>query len=100
MLSELASSRARIKTTPVTASTLCQTIPDELVLPPVLIPRLQVTPSSPSTSAIPQAVHLVQGPVYKSQKTKYTSEDETIEPVSLEMFNKAAMDLESKLIYL
>ena len=96
ILSELASSRTRTKTTPATASTLHQTTPDELILPPVLIPRLQVTPSSPSTSAVPQPVHLVQGPVYKSQRTKHTSEDETTEPVSLEMFNKAATDLESK----
>ena len=59
ILSELASSRTRIKTTPATASTLHQTTPDELILPPVLIPKLQVTPLSPSTSAIPQTVHLV-----------------------------------------
>ena len=96
ILSELASSRTRTKPMPPTASTLCQTTPDELILPPVLIPRLQVTPSSPSTSAIPQTVHLVKGPVYKSQRTKHTSEDKITEPVSLEMFNKAAMDLESK----
>ena len=96
ILSQLASSRTRIKTTPATASTLHQTTPDELILPPVLIPRLQVTPSPPSTSAVPQTVHLVQGPVYKSQGTKYTLEDETTKPVSLEMFNEAATDLESK----
>ena len=96
ILSELASSRTRTKTTPATASTLHQTTPDELILPPVLIPRLQVTPSSPSTSAVPQPVHLVQEQVYKSQRTKHTSEDKTTEPVSLEMFNKAATDLESK----
>ena len=95
ILSELASSRTRTKTIPATASTLLQTTPGELILPPVLIPRLQVTPSSPSTSDIPQTVHLVQGPVYKSQRTKHTSEDETTETVSLEMSNKAATDLES-----
>ena len=67
-----------------------------MILPAVLIPRLQLTPASPSTSAVLQTVHLVQGPVYKSQGTKYTSEDETTEPVSLEMFNKSATDLESK----
>ena len=33
ILSELASSRTRTKTTPATASTLCQTTPDELILP-------------------------------------------------------------------
>ena len=59
ILSELASSRTRTKTTPVNASTLCQTTPDELILPPVLILRLQVTPSSPSISAATQPVNLV-----------------------------------------
>ena len=96
ILSELASSRNGTKTTPATVSTLCQTTPDDLILPLVLIPRLQVAPSSPSTSVVPQPVHLVQGPVYKSQRTKHTSEDETTEPVPQEMFNKVATDLESK----
>ena len=96
MLSELASSRNKTKTTPTTTATPCQTTPDELILPPVLIPRLQVTPSSPSTSAVLQQVHLIQGPVYKSQRTKYTSEDDTTEPVSLEMFNIAATELDTK----
>ena len=59
----------------------------------MLIPRLQVTTSSPSTSAVTQPV---QEPVYKSQRTKHTSEEDTIEPVSLEMFNKAAIDLDTK----
>ena len=92
MLSELAPSRNKTKTTPTTTATTCQTTPDELILPPVLMPRLQVTASSPSTSAVSQPVHLVQGPVYKSQRTRHTSEDETTEPVSLEMFNNAATD--------
>ena len=96
ILLELTSSRTGTKTTTTTASTLHQTTPDELTLPPVLIPRLQVTSSSPSTSAVYQPVHLVQGPVYKSQRTKHISEDETTKPVSLEMFNRAATDLESK----
>ena len=72
MLSELASSRTRIKTTPTTA-TPCQTTSDELILPPVLVPRLQVTPSSPSTSTASQPVHLVWGPIYKNQGSKHTS---------------------------
>ena len=96
ILSELTSSRTKTRTTPTTVSTLHQTTPDELILPPVLIPRLQVTPSSPSTSAVSQPVHLVQGPVYKSQRTKHTPEEETTEPVLLEMFNKAATDLDTK----
>ena len=95
ILSELASSRTRIKTTPITA-TPHQTTSDELILPPVLLPRLQVIPSFPSASTAPQPVHLVRGPIYKNQGSKHTSKDETIEPVSLVMFNKAATDLESK----
>ena len=58
--------------------------------------RLQVTPSSPYTSAVSQPVHLVQGPVYHSQRAKCNPEEETAEPVLLEMFNKAATDLDTK----
>ena len=96
MLLELASSRNKTTATPTTTVTPHQTTPDELILPPVLIPRFQVTPSSPSTSALSQPVHLTQGSIYRSQRTKHTSEDETTEPVSLEMFNKAATDLDTK----
>ena len=95
ILSEHASSRTKTKTTPTT-STPHQITPDELILPPVLIPRLQMTPSSPSTSTVPQPVHLVRGPIYKNQRSKHGSKNKTTEPVSLEMFNKAATDLESK----
>ena len=59
LLSELTSSRTKTRTMPTTVSTLHQTTCDELILPPVLIPRLQVTPLSPSTSAVSQPVHLV-----------------------------------------
>ena len=96
MLSELASSRNKTKTIPTTTATLCQTISDKLISPPVLIPKLQVTASSPSTSTVSKPIHLVQGPVYKSQRTRHTSEDETTEPVSLDMLNKAATDLDIK----
>ena len=96
MLSELTSSRTETRITPITVSTLHQTTPDELTLPLVLIPRLQVTTSSPSASAITQPVHLVQGPVYMSQRAKHTPEEDTIEPVLLEMLNKAATDLDTK----
>ena len=47
ILLELASSRNRIKVTPTTTATPHQTTPDELILPPVLIPKLQVASSSP-----------------------------------------------------
>ena len=56
ILSELTSSKTEPRVTPTTVSTLHQTTPDKLTLPPVLIPRLQVTTSAPSTSAIIQPV--------------------------------------------
>ena len=91
MLSELASSRTRI--TPTTA-TSHHTTSDELISSLVLVPKLQVTPSSPSTSAAPQPVHLVRGPIYKNHRSQHTSEGKTTQSVSLEMFNKAVTDLE------
>ena len=93
MLSELTSSRTRITPTTVTSH---QTTSDELISSPVLVPKLQVTPSSPSTSTVPQPVHLVRGPIYKNQLAHHTSEGKTTEPISLKMFNKASTDLESK----
>ena len=89
MLSELASSRNRTKTTPTATATPHQTTPDKLILPPVLIPKLQMAPSSPSTSTVPQ-------PVYRNQRSKHTSEDDTTKPASLEMFTKTATDLDTK----
>ena len=96
ILSELTSSKTETRITPTTVFTLHQITPDELTLPPVLIPRLQVTTSSPSTSVVIQPVLLVQGPVYKTQGIKHTPEENTVEPVLLEMFNKAATDLYTK----
>ena len=95
-LSELTSFKNETRITPTTVSTLHQTTPEKLTLPPVLIPRLQVATSSPSTSAVTQPVHIVWGPVYKTQKIKHAPEENTVEPVSLEMFNKAATDLDTK----
>ena len=48
MLSKLASSRTKLQTTPTVASH--QTASDKLLTPPILKPRLQAAPSSPSTS--------------------------------------------------
>ena len=94
MLSELSSSRTKSQTTPTAAS--CQTASDKLLTPPILKPRLQVAPSSPSTSTVQPSVQLNRGPVNRNQRSKYTSEGDTTEPVSLEMFNKAVTDLETK----
>ena len=44
--------------TPTTVSTLPQTAPDELIVPPVFIPRLQVSTLTPLTSAITQPIYL------------------------------------------
>ena len=94
MLSELASSKTKSRTTPVT--TLCQTTSDELIGPPALVPRLQASPATPSTSTVQQSVQLIRGPNNRNQRSRHTSEGDTTEPVSLEMFNKAATDLETK----
>ena len=75
--------------TPTAVSTLSQTTPDELILPPVLVPQLQVATSTPSTSAINQSICLDPGP-------KQISKDVTTEPICLEMFNRAASDLSTK----
>ena len=57
ILSELTSSKTKTRITPTTVSTLHQPHLSELTLPPVLIPRLQVTTSSPSTSAVTQPMY-------------------------------------------
>ena len=50
-----------------TISTLPQTTPDELILPPVLIPQLQVATSTPSKSAVTQ-------PILSRSRTKANSQ--------------------------
>ena len=75
--------------TPTAVSTLPQTTLDELILPPVLIPQLQVATTTPSTSAIGHSIHLEPGP-------KQIPKDITTEPISLEIFNKATNDLNTK----
>ena len=52
ILSELASSKNETMISPTTVSTLPQTTLDELILPPILFPRLQVATLTPSTTAI------------------------------------------------
>ena len=94
MLSKLASSRTKSQTTPTVAS--CQTASDKLLTPPILKPKLQASPSLPSTSTAQPSALLNRGPINRNQRSKYTSEGDTTEPVSLEMFNKAATDLETK----
>ena len=91
ILSELAPSQ-NIKNalTSVTVPQLSQTPPDELVLPPVLVPKLQMeTTKPPTTISVPyRTSHLEPLPL--------TSTDYKNEPLSLEMFNHAATDLNEK----
>ena len=96
MLSEIASSRTKSQITPTTA--LHQTASDKLPTPPILKPRLQAAPSSPSTSTAQPSVQLIRGPINRNQRSKYHSEGDTTETVSLEMFNNAATDLETKAV--
>ena len=67
---------------------LLQTPPDELVLPPVLVPKLQLEKPLTNTSVPYHATHMESLP---STSTDYKSE-----PLSIEMFNHAATDLNEK----
>ena len=51
-ISELASSKNKTMIKPTAVSTLPQTTPDELILPLVVVPRLQVTTSPSSTESV------------------------------------------------
>ena len=94
MLSEQAPSQnTKNALTTVAVPQLPQTPPDELVLPPVLVPRLPME-KPPTTISVPyHASHMEPLP---STSTDYKSE-----PLSLEMFNHATTDLNEKgVIYL
>ena len=65
-----------------------QSPPDELILPPVLVPKLQITKPQP---AVPYRAAPVEPLPSTSAATDYKSE-----PISLEMFNCAATDLNNK----
>ena len=63
--------------------------PDELILPPVLVPKLQMY-KSPASAAIPYCAHMELLPS-TSTATDYKSK-----PLLLEMFNRAATNLNEK----
>ena len=76
--------------TPVAVSQLSQTPPDELILPPVMVPKLQMETAKPSnTASIP--FHSFQ-----LEPSPMTSTDVKTGPLSLEMFNCTATDLNDK----
>ena len=74
--------------TNVAVPQLPQTPLDELVLPPVLVPKLQLEKPPTSISVPYHTTHMESLP---STSTDYKSE-----PLSLEMFNRAATDLNEK----
>ena len=72
--------------TPVAVSQLSQTPLDDLILPPIMVPKLHMETEKPSTStSIP--LHLEPSPIHPTAVTR---------PLSLEMFNHAAADLNDK----
>ena len=91
ILSELAPSQ-NIKNalTSVVVPQLAQTPPDELVLPPVLVPKFQMETTKPLTT--------ISVPYHPSQLEPLlmTSTDYKSGPLSLEMFKHAATDLNEK----
>ena len=76
--------------TNVAVPQLLQTPPDELILPPVLVPKLQLEKPPTNTTVPYHATHMEPLPS-TSTATDYKSE-----PLSLEMFNRAATDLNEK----
>ena len=76
--------------TSITVPQLSQTLPDELILPPVMVPKLQMETTKPSTT--------ISVPYHPSQlePSPMTTTDFKTEPLSLEMFNHAATDLNKK----
>ena len=91
ILSELTpSQRNKNALTPVAVPQLSQTPPDELILPPTTVLKLQMETTKPSTT--------LSIPYHPSQlePTPMTSTDFKTRPLSLEMFNHAATDLNEK----
>ena len=89
ILSELAPSpNFKNALTSVTVPQLPQTPPDELVLPPVLVPKLQME-KPPTTISVPYCISPLE-------PLPSTSTDYKTEPLSLEMFNHAATNLNEK----
>ena len=95
MLSELAQSIADPQATPATSH---QATVDKLTFltPSTSITGLNTTSIPLSTSTTQPHAGLPDGPSNKPSKPRSTSVDDTIEPVSLEMFNKAATDPRGK----
>ena len=88
ILSEHVSQNAKNALSTVAVPQQSQTPLDELILPPVLVPKLQMTKSPP---AIPYCATPMD-----PQPSTSTASDYKSRPISLEMFNHAAADLNDK----
>ena len=89
ILSELAPSQnTKNALTSVAVPQLPQTPHDELILPPTLVPKLQLE-KPPTTISVPYHVSHMD-------PMSLTSTDYKSKPLSLEMFNCAATDLNKK----
>ena len=76
--------------TTITVPQQLQPPPDELILPPVLIPRRQMTKTPPAV--------LYHATPMEPLPSTSTATDYKSEPLSLEMFNRAATDLNEKVL--
>ena len=70
---------------------LSQTPPDELVLPPVLVTKLQMETTKTTNYYICSILYISTGTIPPTTSTDYKSK-----PLSLEMFNHAATNLNEK----
>ena len=91
ILSELTPSQSNKNAlTSVTVPQLSQTPPDELILPPVMVPKLHMETTKPSTTiSVPYHASQLEPPPMTTTNFK-------TEPLSLEMFNHAATDVNEK----
>ena len=90
ILSELTPSHNDDVISPVAVSHPSQTPPDELILPPTLVPKLQMETTKPSAT--------ISIPYHPSQlePSSITTTNVKTGPISLEMFNCAATNLNEK----
>ena len=91
ILSELTSSQSNKNAfTSVAVPQLSQTLPDELILPPIMVSKLQMETTTPSMT--------ISVPYHPSrlESLPMTSTDFKTGPLSLEMFNCAATNLNEK----
>ena len=91
ILSELTHSQCNKNAlTSIAVPQLSQTPPDELILLPVMVPKFQMETTKPSTTiSIPYSLSQLE-------PSPMTTTDLKTEPLSLEMFNHTATDLNEK----